>query len=148
MKNLNYTLCYSTFNWHNQFPGKGSALKGLNVLHIFLNNFLVWSLDLTFNYDANKGLQSRPYQLFCTIGLIPGSFQVQISVLFWQTHIQQRLGLIPGLIQQLFAYWMIKSKKKKKIKLIFKIATKINPYVRNTLWFEVAAAGPCLLGRR
>ncbi len=50
------------------------------------------------------------YQLFSTFGPIPGSFWVQISVLFWQTPIQWRLGLIPGLVQQLSAYWKIKSK--------------------------------------
>ena len=37
-------------------------------------------------------------------GPIPGSFRVQISVLFWQTPIQWRLGLLPGLVQQLSAY--------------------------------------------
>ena len=51
-----------------------------------------------------------PYQLFSTAGPIPGSSQVQISVLFWQTPIQKRLGLIPELVKQLSAYWKIKSK--------------------------------------
>ncbi len=51
-----------------------------------------------------------PDQLFSTFGTIPGSFRVQISVLFWETPIQRRLGLTPGLVQQLSAYWKIKSK--------------------------------------
>ncbi len=60
------------------------------------------------NYDANKGIRGYspdfPYQLFSTFGPIPGSFRVKISVLFWQTPIEWRLGLIPGLVQQLSAY--------------------------------------------
>ncbi len=46
-----------------------------------------------------------PYQLFSTFGPIPDTFRVQISVLLCQTPIQFRLGLIPGKVQQLSAYW-------------------------------------------
>ncbi len=56
-----------------------------------------------------------PYQLFSTFGPIPGPFRVQISMLFWQTSIQWRLGLIHGLV------YLLKDQVKTIIKLFFEI---------------------------
>ncbi len=66
----------------------------------------------TGHFDANKGLQSRLsvpiIQYFRSHSrLITVLFQANLgskSVLFWQTPIQWRLGLIPGLVRQLSVY--------------------------------------------
>ena len=83
-----------------------------------LNWFRIEIFSELLMSSVNCG-QQFPYQLFSTFGPIPGSFQVQISVLFWQTPIQLRLRSVPGLVQQLSAYWMIKSKHKKEAPIYF-----------------------------
>ena len=75
------------------------------------------------NYDANKGL---PYQLFSTFSPIPGSFQVAISVLSWQTPIiliEMRVNtrVSPTIV------CLLKDQVNIIIKLFFEIGTIIDP---------------------